>query len=64
MSGGLLGETVQAVDASREDMEISETFMYFGSVVCSTGESCQKVFQQSGLGHGIMDLLNMSTWWC
>ena len=58
MFRGLLDETVQSVHACGEDIEISETFTYLGSVVHNDGESSQEVVKRIGLAHGVMDSLD------
>ena len=62
--GSLLDETVQSVHACGEDVEISESFTYLGSVVHNNGESGQEVLRRIGLAHGVMDSLNTSIWRC
>ena len=62
--GGLLDETVQSVHACGEDIDISETFTYLGSVVHKNGESGHEVLRRIGLAHGVMDSLNASIWRC
>ena len=60
MFGGLLDEIVQSVHVYSEDIEMSEKFTHFGSVVHNDGGSSQEVVQQNGLTHGVMDSLNTS----
>ncbi len=53
--GGLLGDTVQSVHACGEDIEVLESFTYFGSVVHKNGGSGQEVTRRIGLAHGVMN---------
>ena len=64
MLGGVLDETVQAVHACGEDIEIFKNFTYLGSVVHSDGGSSQEVTPRISLAHGVMDSLNTSIWRC
>ena len=62
MFGSLLGETVQSIHACSEDIDVLDSFTYFGSMV--NGGSRQEVLRWIGLVHGIMDSLSMSIWHC
>ncbi len=44
MFGGLLNDTVQSVRACGEDVEISESFTYLGSVVHATVSLARKSY--------------------
>ena len=55
-----MDETVQSVHACGEDIEISENFTCFGSVVRNDGGSSQEVVWRIGLAHGVMDSLSTS----
>ena len=57
MFGGLLDETVQSIHACGKVIDILDSFTYLGSVVHNNGGSRQKVLQQIGLAHGVMDSL-------
>ena len=62
--GSLLGETVQSIHACSEDIDVLDSFTYFGSMVHNNGGSRQEVLRWIGLVHGIMDSLSMSIWHC
>ena len=62
--GGLLDETVQSIHACGEDIDILDSFTYFGSVVHNNGGSRQKVLREIGLAYGVMDSLSTSIWHC
>ena len=64
MFGGLLVQSVESVHARGEDIKISESFIYLGSVVHNDGGSRQEVLRRIGLAHGVMDSLNKSIWRC
>ena len=49
--GGLLDGTVQCIHVCGEDIEISESFIYIGSVVHNDGWLSQEVVWQIGLAH-------------
>ena len=62
--GGLLDETVQSVRACGEDIDVSENFIYLGSVVHNSGRSRNEVLRRIGIAHGVMDSLSSSIWRC
>ena len=64
MFGGLLDETAQSIHACGEDIDILDSFKYFGSVVHNNGGSRQEILRWIGLANGVMDSLSMSIWRC
>ena len=62
--GDLLDEAVRSVHACGEDIEITESFTYLGSVVHNGGRSDQEVLQRLGLAYGVMDSIDKSIWRC
>ena len=62
--GDLLGEPVQSVRACGEDIEVTESFTYLGSVVHNSGLSDHEVSRRIGLAAGVMNSLNKSIWRC
>ena len=60
--GGLLGEPAQSVRACGEDIEVTQSFTYLGSVVHSSGLSDQEVNRRIGLASGVMNSLDRSIW--
>ena len=62
--GDLLGEPVQSVRACGEDIEVTESFTYLGSVVHNSGLSDQEVNRRIGLAAGVMNSLEKSIWRC
>ena len=53
--GDLLGEPVQSVSACGEDIEVTESFTYLGSVVLNSGLSDHEVSRRIGLAAGVMN---------
>ena len=62
--GGLLGEPVQSIHACGEDVEVTESFTYLGSVVHISGLSDQEVSRRIGLATGAVNSINKSIWRC
>ncbi|XP_069989481.1 uncharacterized protein [Penaeus vannamei] len=62
--GDILGEPVQSVRACSEDIEVTESFTYLGSVVHKSGLSDHEVSSQIGLAEGVMNSLDKSIWRC
>ena len=60
--GGVLDERVQCVYECGKDIEILKNFTHRGSVVHNDGGSSLEVTRRIGLGHGVMDSLNI--WRC
>ena len=61
---GDLLEPVHSVRACGEDIEVTESFTYLGSVVHNSGLSDQEVSRRIGLAAGVMNSLNKSIWRC
>ncbi|XP_069990649.1 uncharacterized protein [Penaeus vannamei] len=63
-----LESLVVALDASiracSKDIEVTESFIYLGSVVHTSGLSDQEVSRQIGLAAGVMNSLDKSIWRC
>ena len=53
MFGGLLDETVQYIHACGEEIDILENFTYLVSIVHNNDGSCQEIFWQISLAHGV-----------
>ncbi len=53
-----------SMHAYGEDIEVLESFTYFGTVVHNNGRSDQEVIRRIGLAYGVMDSLNTSIWRC
>ena len=64
MFGNLLDEAVESVLVSGEDVEITSSFTYLGSVVHSSGRSDREVQRRLGLAYGVMDSIDASIWRC
>ena len=62
--GGLLGDHIQSIRACGEDIDITQSFTYLGSVVHDSGLSDQDVSRRIGLAAGVMNSLDKSIWRC
>ncbi|XP_069998239.1 uncharacterized protein [Penaeus vannamei] len=60
--GDLLGEPVQSVRACGEDIKVTDSFTFLGSVVHNSGLSDQDVSRRIDLAAGVMNSLDKSIW--
>ena len=57
--GVLLGETVQSIHACNGEIDILDSFTYFGSLVYNNGGLGQEVLQCIGVACDVIDSLNI-----